>query len=66
MLCPILKDIIIEYTSFLSSKYNDLIYLDLINIPWYHSSLLQGFSRDVTVHETELSILMVHTGTGAY
>lgn len=31
-------NVIVEYAAFLSSKDNDLICLDLINIPHYHSS----------------------------
>ena len=38
---------IVIYTSFLGSKCNDLIYLDLINIPQYYglSLLLHGFRQ---------------------
>lgn len=40
-------NVIAEYTAFFSSKYSDLFYLDLINIPYYHtsSSLLHEFRQ---------------------
>lgn len=38
-------NIIAKYTAFLSSKYSDLFYLNLINIPYYHSSLLREFRQ---------------------
>lgn len=38
-------NVIAKYTAFLSSKYSDLFYLNLMNIPYYHSSLLHEFRQ---------------------
>lgn len=37
--------VIAKDTAFLSTKYSDLFYRNLINIPYYHSSLLHEFRQ---------------------